>query len=163
MEEKKLKAIIKEYVREALIEVLAEAKIESMIAKTIKEHTKKPKSLKESLGIPEQKYVPEKLKIVDEIKLKNDLLNKIAPTDDVWRSIYADTLKSDYSRPILEGNEIATGKEIPESVLEQAGFMRDYSVAAGLADDPAKTIKDDEMTALQEKRRQMLESKIRRG
>jgi len=120
---KDLKKMLKPLVRECLTELFAEMKLESIVEGVIKKSslTRGP-SLSEALGRESQSQVVQEQRQVElTTEEKRDMLQKkLGISDDEWRSMYAGT------EP-LDENDSGGPELVSESVLHQAGLMKDYS------------------------------------
>jgi len=156
-----LKKLLKPYVRECLIEVLAEMKLQTMVENVVSKKIPNPispsrLSVKDTIMTeedqkPKEKLTPDKKKII---------IERLVGGNDMWKDIYENTAQS--NNPILDDTDNSDTKPelVPEHVLESMGLMKDYSkfVDAG----KNKTSQDQEWTKLREQRQKILNETIKR-
>lgn len=121
MNKKQLKTMIREMVKESLLEIFAEMKLE-----TIVEHeVRKQKELN---------IIPERTNKINKVtqssqpsraELKQTLKEAIGISDDLYSDIYSDTVGSE--NPLLNGTENEKPELVSEDTLRQCGLMKDYS------------------------------------
>lgn len=155
MDSKNLKKVIKQLVRESLVEIFAEMKLESIVESVTKKQLAELKINQPTVMREVRNSIPQ--------ENKKNLMDKVGNIEsDVWRSMYSDVI--DKGNPILNEarDEGATNPEfVPENVMESLGLMKDYSRAAGLEEDSSKSTEENEWSELRKKRTQMLQSLIK--
>jgi len=167
MDEKVLKKIIKQLVRESLTEIFAEMKLETIVENVVSRKVSKAPvvssklSVKEALGVRDevQPSRPSSSTQIDAEQKRKFIIEKMGG-NDMWKGIYADTAATE--NPILEGDNAGADQEqVPASILENMGLMRDYSKHIGMDDE--KTKDNDEWQKLRVKRQKILDESIKRG
>ncbi len=140
MDKKELKSVIKEMVRQSLMEIFAEMHLETIVEGVVRKQ--KPvtapmkRQLREQFVQEEEEEVPTPRQAapapkVDTAKqkavMKEELRKKLGVSDDVWKMYYSDIdptkLPPGASSPGANENP----ESAPEELLEAAGLMRDYS------------------------------------
>jgi hypothetical protein len=123
-----LKKVVKQLVRESLVEIFAEMRLETIVESAVKKHVSSApavapqrRSITEVLGPDE---VPAQPKPSKE-ELRAQMMDKLGIDDAEWRAIYADTADSD--NPVLTGDDSGKPELVSESALRQSGLFRDYS------------------------------------
>lgn len=141
MDKKELKSVIKEMVRQSLMEIFAEMHLETIVESVVRKQkpvvvsAPKKQPLREQFVVeeeeeetpPARKATPK----VDEVKqkalLREEIKKKMGVSDQAWNMYYSDIdptkLPPGASSP--GGNE--NPESVPEDILEAAGLMRDYS------------------------------------
>jgi len=171
MDEKVLKKIIKQLVRESLTEIFAEMKLETIVETVVSKKVpvrpvpppsaplKNGKlSIKEVLGVQNPEPVRQSVPQTNSAERRKVILEKMGG-NDMWKGIYADTASSD--NPILEGDESPADREqVPTSILESMGLMRDYSKHIG--QDAKTTSEDEEWRKRREARAKIMNESIKR-
>jgi len=114
-----LKKLLKPYVRECLIEVLAEMKLQTMVENVVSKKIPNPispsrLSVKDTIMTeedqkPKEKLTPDKKKII---------IERLVGGNDMWKDIYENTAQS--NNPILDDTDNSDTKPelVPEHVLE---------------------------------------------
>ena len=139
MNKKELKSVIKEMVRQSLMEIFAEMHLETIVESVVKRQkpvsTQKQQTLKEQFVVEEERVTSQRqtkpAPKVDEAKqkamLREELRKKMGVSEQSWNMYYSDIdptkLPPGASSP--GGNE--NPESVPEDLLEAAGLMRDYS------------------------------------
>lgn len=141
MDKKELKIVIKEMVRQSLMEIFAEMHLETIVESVVKKQkpvvvsaSAKKQPLREQFVIEEEDETPpprQATSRVDEAKqkaiLREEMKKKLGVSDEAWKMYYSDIdptkLPPGASSP--GGNE--NPESVPEDLLEAAGLMRDYS------------------------------------
>lgn len=141
MDKKELKIVIKEMVRQSLMEIFAEMHLETIVESVVKKQkpvvvsaSTKKQPLREQFVIEEEDETPpprQATSKVDEAKqkaiLREEMKKKLGVSDEAWKMYYSDIdptkLPPGASSP--GGNE--NPESVPEDLLEAAGLMRDYS------------------------------------
>ena len=177
MQNKELKSVIKQLVRESLVEIFVEMNLQTIVEGVVKSQLSQVKEIKEpkrASDVP----VPKLSKSIRDLYMEqeedsNPYTSVEAPKrsnildsvkDSTLRSVLSDTLNS--NNPIL--NESASENSskpelVPEHVLESAGLMKDYSRLAGLdKEDSTIPEEDDEWEQRRKSRQQILQSTIKR-
>lgn len=172
MDEKALKKIIKQLVRESLTEIFAEMKLENIVETVVSKKVPmrtapapapQPKvapklSVREALNMSEE-TVRQPASQPDAATRRRVMMEKLGVNNDMWKDIYADTASSD--NPILEGDQSPQDREeVPASILESMGLMRDYSKHIG--QDKKTTDEDEEWRKRREARAKILNESIKR-
>lgn len=154
MNEKDLKKVIKQMVRESLTEIFAEMKLESIVESVISKKQKiveVSRPSKPSIQPSSKEEIPASKK-----QLKNKILEDLGG-NDIWKGIYQDTASS--ANPILNNEEAEAPGEIPSSVLEQMGLVKDYSKYLG-SNKHTVAEEDDEWRKRRELREKMLNENV---
>lgn len=169
MDQKALKKVIKQLVRESLTEIFAEMQLEKIVESVVSKTTlsksfsavvEKPKakySVRETMN---EQVIPKQQKpVMSSAEKKRIIMEKMGVKDDMWAGIYGDTAES--NNPILEDSEVA-GEEVPESVLENMGLMKDYSKHLS---GNSKTVsnEDDEWRQRREAREKIMQESFKRA
>lgn len=159
---KDLKNIIKQYVRESLVEIFAEMKLETIVENVLnkkapiaKEAPQVPSfSVKEVMYGNEQANRSPNQSILKE-QMKRSFMDKVGVSDGEWNKIYADI---DTNNPIMTGEQNPVATEVPEDVLAKMGLMKDYSKHINVSSGGSKAVEeeDDEW----QKRREEFQKRI---
>lgn len=161
MNQKDLKKIIKQLVRESLTEIFVELKLESIIESVM---AKKQVSSEQSPRLSVRETLNENVSPIraqskiNPTEKKKIIKEKLGIKDDMWANIYADTQSS--GNPILEDAEAEAPDEVPASILENMGLMRDYSKHIGA--DKTSQSDDEEWTKRQAERAKRMSETIKR-
>jgi hypothetical protein len=118
--EKKLKKIIKQYVRESLLEIFSEEKMKSIVESVI--------SRQVSFSAPQPNFIsPPRQMNEDKQALKQSLKKKLGIDDDgMWNNIYGNIDIDE--NPIINEQAYQDQEEgISNHILESTGILRDYS------------------------------------
>jgi hypothetical protein len=130
----KIEQIVRFYVKKLLVEAvvdldkLIESRVNQKVelAFLLKEGNKK-RTLREVTEVEEEAPAPRPVSQRKKLSAAD-----LGITEDMWKSVYEDTLNSD--NPILESSGDDASEEfgdkpelVPERMLEAAGLMRDYS------------------------------------
>jgi len=159
---KELKEIIKHYVRETLIEVLAESKIQTIVESAIK-NVQAPAELE----LPRSSYAeiisPKKPHSSLVSNRKNRVLDELRLPPSAWASVYEDTANSGNSILSSDRHHADASPEVElvsENTMEDMGLMN-YDFSKFINNKKTSTLptsKEDE--DLFKKRAEMLSSKI---
>jgi len=152
MNKVELKSVIKQLVRESLTEIFAEMNLQTIVEQSVKKNLSN--ITQNTPTIREQVYEQKPKVSVDKRK---KMMESMGVTDDVWRSIYADTASS--ANPIIEGNDMPNNPEIPASVLEETGLLKDYSK---FLSPSVQNGESDEWKQLREQRQVLLNQSVKR-
>jgi hypothetical protein len=122
MNQKELKSVIKQLVRESLTEIFAEMHLESIVENVIKKSAPRPVARQELIT---QNAAPLMESVNEGIDLKAKIRSMVAADDSEWADIYKDTVA--HGHPVIDGEDSCKPELAPESALKQRGFMKDYS------------------------------------
>ena len=127
---KDIKKIIKPLVRECLLELFLEMKLENIVENVVRQQQKDNNQESSRILVSEAKEIP----VIQKNKPnKHSLMEAIGVNENTWNDVYADTLK--HGNSILNNKDTTTTvapnyddtELVNESVLKQAGLMKDYS------------------------------------
>jgi len=140
MDKKELKSVIKEMVRQSLMEIFAEMHLETIVESVVKKQkpisTQKQQTLKEQFVVEEEERVvsPRQAKPapkVDEAKqkamLREELRKKMGVSEQSWNMYYSDIDPTKLPPGASSSGSNENPESVPEDLLEAAGLMRDYS------------------------------------
>jgi hypothetical protein len=124
MDKKELKRLIKPLIKELLTEIFCELRLETIVENIIKKTGTQPRLIEEKKVYAEQ--IQQHSQMSKE-ELRAKLLDKVGASSDEMRSIYTDII--DKGHPVLDGNNMTRPEPelVPESVLREAGLLRDFS------------------------------------
>jgi hypothetical protein len=120
-----LKQLIKKYVRESLMEIFAEMKLETIVENAVrKEVSKRPESTRAAV-IPEAVQRPVRpAPKAPAAPSRREIMERLGIDESTWQTYYADT----EADPIVTGEASDVGVEVSESALDRLGvFDKDWS------------------------------------
>jgi hypothetical protein len=130
MNNKELKAVIKEMVRQSLTEIFAEMKLESIVEGVMQRGSSRSRltdAVYRDEEAPVQRQQPRPQPSRQKEQIRESLRKKLHISDSEWTGIYGD---------IQPDNPIVTGQtgggnfnqeSVSEQQLEEIGLMKDYS------------------------------------
>jgi hypothetical protein len=126
MKKSELKQVVKHLVRESLIEIFAEMKLETIVESAVKKHIKTSSPVTTNKrSIAEALEVAPSSAPVSKEDMRQKMMETMGVDEDTWRNIYEDTAESD--NPVLTGDDSDRPELVSEAKLKSSGLMRDYS------------------------------------
>ena len=121
MNQKELKSVIKQLVRESLTEIFAEMKLESIVEGVIKKNN----SVSRDTGSAPARPITESVQHDDSANMRSKIREMVGADDSEWADIYKDTVENGHA--ILDNDEGSNPEFVSESLLQKHGLMKDYS------------------------------------
>lgn len=122
MDKKELKGIIKQLVRESLMEIFVEMKLETIVENVIKKQQPITRQINESV-VAKNPVVQSTQVDTGKEQLRKFIREQVAPDNSDMADIYKDIL--DRGSPILEDDNNAQPELVSEQALKNSGLIRD--------------------------------------